>query len=63
MVKIYTIRQASKMLGMSVRTVREWVWNGKLKAFKYTGSNMWRIPESEIKKMMTGTETDNADKG
>lgn len=63
MVKTYTIRQASKALGMSVRTVREWVWTGKLKASKYPGSNMWRIPESEIEKMMTGTETDNADKG
>lgn len=63
MVKTYTIRQASKALGMSVRTVREWVWTGKLKASKYPGSNMWRIPESEIEKIMTGTETDNADKG
>lgn len=63
MVKTYTIRQASKALGMSVRTVREWVWTGKLKASKYPGSNMWRIPESEIEKMMTGTETDDADKG
>ena len=63
MVKTYTIRQASKMLGMSVRTVREWVWTGKLKASKYPGSNMWRIPESEIEKMMIGTETDDADKG
>ena len=48
MTKTYTIRQTSKMLGMSVRTVREWVWRGKLKASKYPGSNMWRIPESEI---------------
>lgn len=63
MVKTYTIRQASKALGMSVRTVREWVWTGKLKASKYPGSNMWRISESEIKKIMTGTETDDADKG
>lgn len=60
MYKVYTIRQASKMLGMSVRTVREWVWRGKIKASKYSGSNMWRIPESEIKKIMLATETDNA---
>lgn len=51
MVKTYTIRQASGLLGMSVRTVREWVWRGKLKASKYPGSNMWRIPESEIARM------------
>lgn len=46
--KNYTIRQASSMLGMSVRTVREWIRSGKMKAAKYPGSNIWRIPESEI---------------
>lgn len=54
MVRTYTIRQASKALGMSVRTVREWVWTGKLKASKYPGSNMWRIPESEISRVTGG---------
>lgn len=57
--KTYTIRQASKMLGMSVRTVREWVWRGKLKASKYPGSNMWRISKTEIERI-TGVEVNDA---
>lgn len=61
MEKTYTIRQTSRILGMSVRTVREWVWQGKLRASKYPGSNMWRIPETEITRV-TGMEIKNADK-
>lgn len=49
--KNYTIRQTSSMLGMSVRTIREWIRKGKMKAAKYPGSNIWRIPESEISRI------------
>ena len=49
--KNYTIRQASSILGMSVRTTREWIRNGKIRAAKYPGSNIWRIPESEINRI------------
>lgn len=52
--KSYTIRQASSVLEMSVRTLREWVRNGKIKAVKYPGSNIWRIPESEITRVVGG---------
>lgn len=61
MEKTYTIRQTSRILGMSVRTVREWIWTGRLKASKYPGSNMWRISETEITRI-TGMETKDADK-
>lgn len=54
----YTIRQAAGILRMSVRTVREWIRNGKLKAYKYPGSNMWRIPVEEITRL-TGREMRN----
>lgn len=52
--KSYTIRQASSVLEMSVRTLREWIRNGKIKAVKYPGSNIWRIPESEITRIVGG---------
>lgn len=47
----YNIRQASNLIGIKVRTVREWIRNGKLKAVKYDVSNRWFIPESEIRKV------------
>lgn len=49
--KSYTVRQASSVLGMSVRTIREWIKNGKMRAAKYPGSNIWRIPTSEISRI------------
>ena len=46
--KNYSIKQASEVLGIKVRTVREWIRDGKIKAKKYDVSNRWFIPESEI---------------
>lgn len=47
----YNIKQASKLLGLKVRTVREWIHKGKLKACKYDVSNRWFISEDEIKRI------------
>lgn len=46
-----SIVQASKALGIKVRTVRQWIRDGKLKAFKYKCSNRWFIPEDEIQRV------------
>ena len=48
---MYSVRQTSNLLGIKVRTVREWIRNGKLKAVKYETGNHWYIPESEIKRI------------
>lgn len=48
MEKQYTIIQAAEVLGISVRTVREWVKTKKVIAKKYEGGRIWLIPESEI---------------
>lgn len=58
MEKHYSIRQASNLLGIKVRTVREWIRNGKLSAVKYGVSNRWFISEEEIKRV-----TGNGDEG
>lgn len=52
MEKRYNITQVSQILGVKVRTVRDWIKQGKLKAHKYPVSNRWFIPESEIKRLM-----------
>lgn len=47
----YTIRQASNLLKIKVRTVREWIRLGKLKADKQDNGR-WRISEAEIERVL-----------
>ena len=49
--KYYNVRQTANLLGIKVRTVREWIRNGKLRAAKYEVSNRWFISEEEIKRI------------
>ena len=49
--KYYGIKKTSELLGLKMRTVRDWVVKGKIKAIKYQGSNRWSIPESEVKRV------------
>ena len=56
MEKNYSVRQAGDLLGIKVRTVREWIRKGKLKAVKYDVSNRWFIPEEEIRRLTNGNK-------
>ena len=56
----YNLIQVSELLGIKVRTVREWVHNGKLNANKIPGSNRWIVLESEIKRLQ-GRRNENED--
>ena len=49
----YTIRQTSDILGVKVRTIREWIKKGKIKAEKndYKHSNQWYISDDEINRV------------
>lgn len=53
-----TIKHASTALGLKVRTVREWVKTGKIRAIKYPNCPMWFIPESEIDRLTKGSDKD-----
>lgn len=46
----YSIKEAAELLGIKVRTVREWIKKGKIKAEKndYRHSNQWFISQDEI---------------
>ena len=48
--KLYTPREASKILGVSVTTLQNWDNQGKMKAIR-TGSNRRMYPLSEIQKL------------
>ena len=51
MEKLYNVNQAADALGIKVRTIRQWIHTGKIKAGKYPVSNRWYIAESEIRRL------------
>ena len=57
----YNLIQASQLLGIKVRTAREWVHNGKMKANKIAGSRRWIVMENEIKRLQGVTMNENKD--
>lgn len=48
MEKAYSIIETAKILGIKARTVREWIYKGKLKAYKLNGR--WLIFEKDLPK-------------
>ena len=55
-IKYYTLRQASDILGIKVRTVREWIRTGRINAVKIGGSNRWFISHEELKRLVSGKD-------
>lgn len=51
MEKVYNLKEAAAILGVSVRTLRYWIQTGVVHAGKYKTSNRRYIFESEIKRM------------
>ena len=52
--KLYTVREASHVLGLKERTVRGMISDKRLDAIKYPGGKMWMISEQEIQRMIEG---------
>lgn len=46
----YTPKEVSEKLKLNIRTVYKWIREEKLKAVKL--GDVWRIPESEIKRLL-----------
>lgn len=53
MEKVYNLKEAAAILGVSVRTLRYWIQTGVMHAGKYKTSNRRYIFESEIKRMQS----------
>ena len=49
--KGYNLIEVADMLGIKVRTARQWVHDGKIHANKIPGSQRWIVMESEIKRL------------
>lgn len=58
MEKGYNLREVANLLGMKVRTIRQWVHDGKLSAKKIPGSRRWIVMESEIRRLQNSGDKD-----
>lgn len=52
--KGYSVPEAAKLIGIKVRTVRQWIADGKINAVKPGGGKKWMIMESEIERLRSG---------
>lgn len=51
MEKGFGLVETANMLGIKVRTARQWVYDGKIRANKIPNSRRWIVMESEIKRL------------
>ena len=47
----YTLLEVADLLGLKVRTIRQWVHDGKIRAVKPKGAKQWIVFESEIRRL------------
>lgn len=55
--RYYNLNEASTLLGIKIRTAREWIHTHKMKAVKYENSTQWYVPESEIRRIQNGNNS------
>lgn len=55
--KSYNLQEVANLLCIKVRTARQWVHDGKLKAHKTPGTKRWIVMESEVRRLQ-GDEYD-----
>jgi len=51
MERLYTMKDASKLLGVHIRTIQKWDKEGKIRCVRTIGGKR-RVPESEIKRIL-----------
>jgi putative resolvase len=51
MERLYTFKEAKKLLGVTMRTIQRWDKEGKIRVVRTVGGRR-RIPESEIKRLL-----------
>jgi excisionase family DNA binding protein len=50
--KLYKVREVSQLLGVGYSTLRRWIKLGRVRVVRV--GNRYRIPESEVKKLIEG---------
>jgi excisionase family DNA binding protein len=56
MEKGYNLKDAANLLGVKVRTIRQWIHDGKINATKIPMTRRWLVMESEIRRMQNGNK-------
>ena len=51
---LYTAPEVAERLKLHINTVRKYIKEGKLKAFKYADNSRWRITSEELEKFIQG---------
>lgn len=54
MEKGYNLNEVADCLGLKVRTIRQWVHDGKISATKIPGTKRWIVMESEVRRLQNG---------
>jgi len=49
---LYTAPEVAERLKLHINTVRRYIKEGKLKAFKYADNSRWRITSEELEKFI-----------
>lgn len=47
----YNLKEVAGMFGLQVRTIRQWIHEGKIKAVKPKGAKQWVVFESELRRV------------
>lgn len=53
MEKYYSLIETAEILGVKVRTVKEWMKTGFLIAHRYEGKKKWYVSQSEIDRLQS----------
>ena len=53
---MFGLRESSAMIGIKVRTIREWIRLGKIHAIQDSRTRRWYISESEIERKRAGRD-------
>lgn len=48
---MYTLQEAANEIGIQIRTAREWLKKGKLKAEQDEYNHRWRVSEEEVRRL------------
>ena len=55
--RMYNVRDTALLLGVKVRTVRQWIKDNRINGIKIAGSNRWSVSESEINRVQKNKST------
>lgn len=58
MEKGYNLNEVANLLGITYRTARQWIYDGKIKASKIPGTRRWLVMADEVKRLQGGNADD-----